>query len=159
MMKQSGLQMTQSLTKFLQNVERIKYATQQGTKMHALLQQVVIDDVVGISGNSDIVATIQQRQDLLPYFAANARTEVPIAGVINGIFISRRIDRIVIDTSTKTINFLDYKTDTDKQIFHDKYKNQIMEYAQLLRSAYPDYKISGFVLWLQDWELEKMISL
>ena len=151
--------MTQSLTKFLQNVERIKYATQQGTKTHALLQQVVIDDVVGVSGNPDIVATIQQRQDLLPYFAANARTEVPIAGVINGIFISRRIDRIVIDTSTKTIKFLDYKTDTDKQIFHDKYKNQVMEYAQLLRSAYPDYKIFGFVLWLQDWELEKIISL
>ena len=54
---------------------------------------------------------------------------------------------------------IDYKTDTDMDTFRDKYKKQLTEYAQLLCSAYPKYKITGFILWTQNWQLEKMISL
>ena len=159
MMKQSGLQMTQSLSSFLQDAERKRYATQQGTEIHTLLQKVVLDDMSGNQGDSNIVYEIQQHPELKPYFTSVAKTEVPIAGIINGVFISRRIDRLVIDDTTKTITFLDYKTDTDMNVFRDKYKKQLTEYAQLLRSAYPKYKITGFILWTQNWQLEQMISL
>ena len=151
--------MTQSLNDFLSDIERKKYATQQGSNMHMLLQNVVIDDMGNSRGNTDIISIIKQKSDLKPYFVPDAKTEVPIAGIINGVFISRRIDRLIIDNQTKTIAFLDYKTDTDKTTFYDKYKKQLNEYAQLLRSVYQGYKISGFILWIHDWELEKMVSL
>ena len=151
--------MTQSLNDFLTAAERIKHATQTGANMHALLQNIIIDSTFGNRGNSNIISIIKQHPDLLPYFSAKAKTEVPIAGIINSIFISRRIDRLLIDDTTKTITFLDYKTDIDTDTFRDKYKKQLTEYAQLLRSAYPKHKITGFILWAQNWQLEKMISL
>lgn len=159
MTQHSGLQMTQSLNNFLQNAEHKKYATKHGTNMHALLQQIVIDDIAGVRGDPEIVSVIQERPELRCYFCASARTEVPIAGIINGIFISRRIDRLLINKQDKTIVFLDYKTDMDSEVFQDKYKKQLTEYARLLHSAYPEYNISGFILWTQNWCLEKMISL
>ena len=151
--------MTQSLNDFLQDAERKQYATKQGTEIHTLLQKVVLDDMLGNQGDSNIVSEIQQHPELKPYFTSASKTEVPIAGIINGTFISRRIDRLVIDNTAKTIVFLDYKTDTDTNAFHDIYKKQLNEYAQLLRSAYPHYKITGFILWTQKWQLELLISL
>jgi hypothetical protein len=159
-MKQlSGLTMTQNLNNFLTNAKNKKYATQHGTRTHSLLQNIIIDDVNGNQGDEHIISIIQNTPELPYYFSASAKTEVPIAGFINGVFISRRIDRLVIDTNSKIINFIDYKTDTDSRIFYDKYKKQLIEYAQLLHSAYPKYTISGSVLWLQDWHIEKIITL
>jgi len=151
--------MTHNLNDFLADIERKKYATQQGTNIHFLLQQVVVDDVVGDRGDADMVAVIKQKSDLCPYFIASAKTEVPVAGIINGTFVSRRIDRLLIDEKNKTVVFLDYKTDVDKSVFRDVYKKQLNEYAQLLHSAYPKHKITGFILWTQDWTLERMISM
>ena len=151
--------MIQNLNDFLSDIERKKYATQQGLNMHTLLQNVIIDDTDNNCDNANIVSVIKQKPDLKQYFVPDAKTEVPIAGIINGVFVSRRIDRLLIDNQTKTIAFLDYKTDTDKTTFCEKYKKQLHEYAQLLRSMYPEYKISGFVLWTHDWELEKMVGL
>lgn len=150
--------MTQKLTDFLTAQNNKKYATQTGTRIHAQLKNVVIDAIFGNAGDIGIIEKIQHHPELIPYFNRCAKTEVPIAGYVNGIFISRRIDRLLIDNANKTISFIDYKSDTDKLIFSDKYKTQLNEYAQLLKSAYPEYKISGFILWLQDWQLEQIIS-
>ena len=136
-----------------------KYATQSGRRVHALLRNVIIDNIRGNSGDDDIVETIQKRPDLYKFFSCAAKTEVPIAGIVNGVFISRRIDRLLINDIAKTIDFIDYKTDTNKNEFIDKYTKQLNEYAQLLRSGYPDYKIVGFILWTQDWQLQQIISL
>lgn len=152
--------MKQNLIDFLNTHERVKYATQQGSRVHALLQNIVIDDDNGINiGDKDIIDVIRHKPELLPYFCTTAKTEVPIAGILNGVFISRRIDRLLINNQTKTIVFLDYKTDTNKGASWDNYKKQLTEYAQLLRSAYPEHKIFGFILWTQDWCLEQMIFL
>ena len=149
--------MTRNLNDFLSTQNNKKYSTQKGTKIHTVLKTVILDAVSGNSGDSEIIRQIEQYPDLKPFFVASARTEVPVAGIINGVFLSRRIDRMVIDNNTKTITFLDYKTDTDKQTFIEKYKKQLSEYAQLLHSAFPNYKITGYILWLHDWELEKIV--
>lgn len=152
-----GLQMTQNLNNFLTLQNNKKYATQSGTKIHALLKNIVIDDTIINNGNKEIVEEICLHPELKPFFVKSAQTEVPIAGFINGKFVSRRIDRLLINSATKTVSFIDYKTDTDKQIFVEKYKNQINEYAQLLKSAYPEYKVLGYVLWLHNWNLEQFV--
>ncbi len=151
-----GLQMTQNLNDFLTQNTQKSHAVQNGTLAHAKMQGIVIDSDY-ICGNSDIINIIKERADLLPFFTKTAKTEVPIAGVIKGCFISRRIDRLLINHDTKTIDFIDYKTDIDKNAFAEKYKHQLKEYAELLHSAYPDYKINGYILWLHDWVLDKII--
>lgn len=148
--------MTQTLANFLNTAKNKEFAVQKGTQMHALLRHVVVDDN-DCCGDDNIVETIKMHPELLPFFTSNAKTEVPIAGVINGVFISRRIDRLLVNRDTKTIDFIDYKTDINKNEFIEKYKYQLNEYAQLLHSAYPDYKINGYILWAQDWVLTKMI--
>lgn len=148
--------MTQKLTNFLNGAKNKEFAINTGTQMHSLLQRIVIDDTYQ-EGNEDIMKIIKNTPDLMPFFTSNAKTEVPIAGNINGHIVSRRIDRLLINHNSKIIDFIDYKTDTDKFAFLDKYKLQLKEYAQLLCSAYPDYKINGYILWLHDWKLDKII--
>lgn len=147
--------MTQTLKKFLTGAKNKEFATTAGTQMHMRLQHIVVDES-GNCGVPELVDIIQKHQDLKPFFVAAAKTEVPIAGFVNGRFISRRIDRLLIDDTTKTIDFIDYKTDTDKTIFIERYRCQLNEYAQLLHSAYPDYKINSYILWLTDWKLEQV---
>lgn len=149
--------MTQNLSNFLIEQNNKKYATHSGTKIHALLKSVIIDSMSGNRGDTEIINQIAQRLELQPFFTKNAKTEVPIAGFVNGVFISRRIDRLLIESTTKTISFIDYKSDTNKQQFIEKYKKQLFEYAQLLHSAYPEYKITGYILWIHDWQLQKII--
>ena len=158
MMIQYGLQMTQNLTNFLATQESKKYATQNGTNIHQLLRKVVFDKDK-IIGDKNIITQIQKHPELKPFFSASAQTEVAIAGILNSVFISRRIDRLLINNETKTIDFIDYKTNINKTEFIDKYKKQLSEYAQLLQSAYPEYKITGYILWIHDWQLAKMVAL
>ena len=148
--------MTQTLKKFLTGAKNKDFATKNGTRTHALLQHIVIDDNI-CQGDKDIIAVIKTKPELQPFFVAAAQTEVPIAGKINGCFISRRIDRLLINHNTKTIDFIDYKTDINKTEFIEKYKKQLKEYSELLHSAYPGYEINGYILWLHDWKLEQMV--
>jgi len=135
-----------------------EFATKAGTKMHAILQRVVVDDTVGDAGDGDIVKIIKSKPELMLFFGKNAKTEVPIAGRINGVFVSRRIDRLLLNHDTKTVWFVDYKTDLNKTEFVEKYKKQLNEYATLLKSVYPDYVIKGYILWLCDWSTDKIIG-
>ena len=148
--------MTQRLKNFLIDANSKDFATKNGIKMHALLQHVVVDDIC--YGDCEITDIIKKRSDLRPFFVSSAKTEVPIAGFINNHFVSRRIDRLLINNTTKTIDFIDYKTDINKNEFVEKYKKQLNEYAQLLKSAYPEYKINGYILWLNDWGLEPVVK-
>lgn len=153
-----GLQMTQKLNDFLTSINNKKHATQSGTNAHLLLKHIIIDGDIEF-GDKSLITEIKKHPGLQSFFGATAKTEVPIAGTINGVFISRRIDRLLINSETKTIEFIDYKTDTDKSLFIEKYTKQLHEYAQLLQSAYQKYKIIGYILWIQDWNLEKIINI
>lgn len=148
--------MTQTLHDFLTGAKNKEFATKSGTQMHNILQHIVVDDSFGNHGNTDIIEIIKSKPELKRFFVATAQTEVPIAGKINGCFLSRRIDRLLINHDTKTIDFVDYKTDTDKTLFVEKYKKQLNEYHELLKSAYPNYEINGYILWTHDWVLEQI---
>ena len=60
------------------------------------------------------------------------------------------------NSQDKTVYVMDYKTDTDKAINHNKYIAQVREYVALLRAIYPDYTIIGYILWTHDFSLEKI---
>lgn len=144
-----------TLYDILKQCEQTRFATDAGTQMHKRLQLVMIDGNE-TSGDPDLVARISAKTELLPFFCTSAKTEVPIAGTIKGRFVSRRIDRLVVDTPNKTVYVMDYKTDTDKAINHNKYIAQVREYVALLRAIYPDYTIIGYILWTHDFSLEKI---
>lgn len=155
MKKLSGLQMTSNdLIDLIANQENIKFATEAGARKHAILQKVAIDNDIE-QGDSKIIAELREHPELLRFFSKNAKTEVPIAGYINGKFYSRRIDRLIINETEKHIELIDYKTDLEKNLRRADYKKQIAEYKELLRGIYPDYKITGYILWLHDFCLEK----
>lgn len=144
------------LRDIISQTEHKKIATNTGKKMHVKMQQIVIDSAF-CHGDNELCEKISQHPELTRFFAPESKTEVPIAGYINGQFISRRIDRLIIDDVNKTIDILDYKTDTNKNEFIDKYTAQINEYATLLRDIYPQHTIHGYILWLHDFELTKIV--
>lgn len=147
--------MTDNLREFLSAREKQKFAQDSGTGQHLKMQRIIIGGNIE-EGDADLVSRIKSNPALLPFFSPESRTEVPIAGLWQGKFISRRIDRLIVNEAQKTVLFLDYKTDINKDAFHDKYIYQIKEYAGLLRGIYPDYLVRGFILWLHDFELEKI---
>ena len=147
--------MKNKLNDFIKQKESEKFATDKGLNMHAMLQSVRFG--VSTTGDPDLIKKIENcGEELKCFFMENSKAEVPIAGYVNGVFISRRIDRLVVDDTTKTIKILDYKTDVDTEKFRSKYIAQLKEYKELLKQIYPDYKISCHILWLHDWTLENI---
>lgn len=143
-----------TLNNIISAYDTAKHATDAGQKMHRRLQQVVLGEVA--HGAPELIARICSVPGLAEFFGANSRAEVPIAGTINGHFISRRIDRLVINNATKTVSILDYKTDTNHDIYYEKYTAQLREYMSLLCAIYPNYEISAYILWTHDFFLEKV---
>lgn len=142
------------MNEILSIIQRQRHATDAGAAVHKKLEFATADDEI-----------IKSHPELAPFFGPNAKTEVPIAGIIDGKFISRRIDRLVplagegVDGKAGRgggIYFMDYKTDTDKTRFYDQYVAQIREYSALLRAAYPGHNVHGFILWTNDFTLEEI---
>ncbi|MCL1786087.1 MAG: PD-(D/E)XK nuclease family protein [Alphaproteobacteria bacterium] len=119
-----------------------KMATAHGAAIHKQLQAAAPMEQIRAAGIERM-------------FDEHSRAEVPIAGNINGKFISRRIDRLRI--TPDKIEFLDYKTDADKSERMPQYTAQMREYAALLSAAYPGRSTAGYILWLCDWTLEKVV--
>lgn len=143
-----------TLNNIITAANQSEYATRHGTQMHARLQKITQSDI--ISPTDDIAKSISANSELRKIFLDTSLTEVPIAGTINGRFISRRIDRMHIDHKNKTIQILDYKTDTDPNIRRSAYIYQIREYIDLVRAIYPDYTVYGYILWTHDFSLERI---
>lgn len=148
--------MSNKLKEVLSQLEHQEFATETGRAVHAKIQHIFIKKDVLI-GDKSLCEKISSHPNLLSFFDEKSKTEVPVAGYINGRFVSRRIDRLVINDNKKEVNILDYKTDVDKSTFHDKYVAQIKEYVTLLSSIYPGYKIHGYLLWLNDFSLEEVL--
>ncbi|MDR2413226.1 MAG: PD-(D/E)XK nuclease family protein [Rickettsiales bacterium] len=144
-----------SLSEFMASRKKQKFATGKGREIHSKMRGIVIDSGAE-TGNRELIEKIKSNPALPRFFASGARAEVPIAGMINGKFVSRRIDRLVVSESEKSIVILDYKTDSNKEIFRAKYTSQMSEYLALLGDAYPGYSIRGFILWLNDFTMEEI---
>jgi len=147
--------MNNKVADFVSNIESSQYATAMGRNIHAKLQKIMLSPIP--TGDADLIAKIENAGDeLKSFFMENSKTEVPIAGFIDGKFLSRRIDRLVIDEQNKTIRILDYKTDINTAQFREKYIAKMGEYIKLMQKIYPDYTICGYILWLHDWTLERI---
>ena len=147
--------MANNLSELLDEYDAKKHAVDTGSAMHEKLRLIRgLSDCDKV--DSELKKHIESCVGLSAFFVENARTEVPIAGIINGYFISRRIDRLVVDDENKIVRILDYKTDTEKETRSDKYIAQLGEYEKLMRQIYPKYKIEKYILWLHDWVLEKL---
>ena len=147
--------MTNNLQNLLNKIKKSDHATDSGSHMHSLMQHIVIDGK-GTHGDNELVQQILSHPNLDKFFTPASRTEVPIAGYVNGKFVSRRIDRMVIDHDKKTIDILDYKTDIDKSAMVDTYIAQIGEYKTLVRDIYPQYNVRGYILWTHDFSLQEI---
>lgn len=145
--------MTSSLEKILSEQESQSYATKVGLQEHIKMRNICTETNQGDEG---IINKIKQNAVLERFFHKDAKTEVPIAGYIDGKFVSRRIDRLYVSEELKTVFILDYKSDTDKKAFYDKYVYQINEYKKLLKEAFKGYSVQGFILWLNDFELQEI---
>lgn len=147
--------MANNLREFLEEFDVQKKATDAGVAMHEKLRRIrVLGDCVKV--DSELKNHIESCDGLAVFFTENAQTEVPVAGIINGYFVSRRIDRLVVDDEKKVVRILDYKTDVDKTKYREKYIIQLGEYEKLMHQIYPEYKIEKYILWLHDWTLEKI---
>ena len=142
--------MVDTLRKMLTEYDNRKHATDAGSAMHKKMR------FVNLENGDDIAKHVKGRPELEMFFASNAQAEVPIAATINGKFVSRRIDRMVVDDKNKTVHILDYKTDVNKDAFRSKYVAQVREYMSIIAKIYPKYKVVGYILWLHDWMLEKL---
>lgn len=147
--------MKTKLYELVNNQTRSKYATGTGLGVHAQMQHVFYGPS-GWVGDEYIVSHIKNNSELCELFGTLSRTEVPIAGTVNGKFISRRIDRLYVNKDTKTVVVLDYKTDKDKKIFYEKYIEQLNEYCALLKQIYRHFKVQAKILWLNDFTLENI---
>ena len=147
--------MKTNLQTILDNLKKSDCATATGTHMHSQMRTIIIDGE-NSRGPQNIINQIKSVPNLVDFFTPHAQTEVPIAGYVENQFISRRIDRVIIHHATQEIRILDYKTDTDRTHFFDKYAKQISEYKKLVADAYPGYTVRGFILWLHDFSLQEI---
>ena len=146
--------MSNTICDLLDKEDRAAFATGAGTDMHLRLQRMSLD--------SDALADAGLRERILScdglarFFRAPARAEMPVAGIVNGRLLSRRMDRVIIDDTARRVEILDYKTDVDRTLRHDKYIAQVGEYVALMRRIYPEYSVTAYILWLHDWTLERV---
>ena len=147
--------MADTLRGILKEYDSTKYATENGSVMHGKMRSVRMENGT-LVGDADIIENIIRHPELSVFFVENARVEVPVAAVANGKFISRRIDRMVVDDKNKVVHILDYKTDTDKNAFRANYVTQVREYVSIIKKIYPKYAVRGYILWLHDWSLESI---
>lgn len=144
-----------NLRELLRDFESQKVATDVGTQMHKKLSLVrVLSDCDKV--DSELKKHIESCAGLSMFFTEKAQMEVPIAGELDGDFVSCRVDRFVVDDENKIVHILDYKTDVDRVTRRKKYEDQLEKYARLMRQIYPKYKIKKYILWLHDWTLEEI---
>ncbi len=147
--------MTNNLRDLLNKNQNMHFATEHGNRTHIRLSGVQIDGK-NTTGDDDLVAHICADKKLAFLFGPSSHPEVPIAGYVRNTFISRRIDRLLIDHTQKQIYILDYKTDIDPTSLYDKYTAQLRTYAELLHNIHPDYTTHKYILWTHNWKLEEI---
>lgn len=147
----SGFQMGNKLRAFLDDINQRDIATEYGTALHNRMQNLQLDKT-----DDELVQHVLANPALSKLFDSKSKSEVPVAGYIKGQFVSRRIDRLRIDTDAKTIDILDYKTDINRDEHRSSYIAQLDEYKKLMSEIYPKFKVTCFILWTHDWTLEQI---
>lgn len=82
-------------------------------------------------------------------FGPGSRAEVPVAGVVDGIAISGRIDRLVVEPGR--VRILDFKTNRPPPRRPEDvavaYRRQMAAYRKLISAIYQDHTVECAILW------------
>lgn len=148
--------MTNKLQQIVNSQEQQQCAMRAGVAVHQRLGRVCFYPDGSATGNADIVSKLRLNPELVEIMGILSKPEVPIAGFVKGKFISRRIDRLYVNTDTKTVIILDYKTDKDKEQYYTKYTEQLKEYREILKMIYRHFCIQCKILWINDFTLENI---
>ena len=98
------------------------------------------------------VLGVLNHPDLSHVFTSNqAKSELPITGMIGKTPVTGRVDRVLIDNDNHRIVILDYKTrrhiPTDNSKIPIPYVRQLALYKELLQSIYTNHDISCYIVW------------
>ncbi len=66
---------------------------------------------------------------------------------------TKRIDRLIIKADENEVWVIDYKL---KGALLKEYKDQIIEYIDLVKQIYPEFKIKGFIIFIQELQVEEI---
>jgi len=88
-------------------------------------------------------------------FGANARSEVPVIGRVDGQVVSGRIDRLVVKDSEVMI--VDFKTARNIPAqMPESYRKQMDIYAKIITPQFPGRKIRKIILWTSALKLSEL---
>ena len=96
------------------------------------------------------VLDVFERPEFAFMFAENSRTEVRIAGEIDGHSVEGQIDRLIV--SDHEVVVVDIKTGAPPSSWEDapdSYRVQIAEYMVLLAKAYPERLVRGMLFYIE----------
>ncbi|MEX2454878.1 MAG: 3'-5' exonuclease, partial [Rhodospirillaceae bacterium] len=106
-------------------------------------------DAERIGSLLDETFAVLDHPDHADLFGPGSRTEAPVAGIVGGVAISGRIDRIVV--GRETVKILDFKTNRPPPAevgnVSAVYLRQMAAYRALLAKIYPDRTVECLLLW------------
>jgi ATP-dependent exoDNAse (exonuclease V) beta subunit len=108
-------------------------------------------DILDIEDCKGILERFSGDKSFSPFFLLKEAVvfqEVELADRSGNI---KRIDRLIVGKDEVFV--LDYKTSLEKS---DSDKEQVQEYVSLIRELYPGKKAAGFLIYLDDFSLEKV---
>ena len=71
--------------------------------------------------------------------------------IVNKFGDLKRIDRIIFEN--KEIRIIDYKSSRENK---EEHRRQVCEYVSIIKDIYPDFDIRGFIVYLDEAELEEV---
>ena len=143
-----ALEEIEEVPEFLERAELVNY----GKKVHKVLE--VIGRIPAAKRElyleyifPDDGATREEISQLLAApELAEAKSEVPVIGLVGNKIISGRIDRLLVGATE--VKIIDFKTSRKvPQIMPERYIKQMDNYAAIIGLQYPQHKIGKYILW------------
>jgi len=90
-------------------------------------------------------------EELKPYFEVEDGEIFLEKEVVGASGNTKRIDRLII--KIKEVFIIDYKSSKEKEVL---YYDQILEYMRIIQDIYPDSRIRGILIYLDDLSMEEI---
>lgn len=90
-------------------------------------------------------------------FSANSKAEVPVVGIVDGVVVSGRIDRLCVLEDRVII--VDYKTGVPPKLqerINAAYLKQMRIYENLIGEIYQDKKVESYIIWVENMAIIKL---
>lgn len=119
------------------------------TADHWLERSAGVTDAPTRAALVDAVLVVIDHPDCAPLFGSDGLSEVPVAGVVEGLVISGTVDRLIIHADR--VDIVDFKTGRRVPSGADAvpmtYKRQMAAYAAVLRGIFPGRQVHAALLY------------